>query len=131
MRGNGLYHGMSVPYATLTRLCRERAIGVLEKMAAGRIVTGPGKEMQHDTSPARSRSAGRRSNGSVQALGGTCGRCMSDNSRVVIVCGTGKNAQVSPEMEVFEKPFGFTFIESNCLTGRTFKDDADLNRQAH
>jgi hypothetical protein len=85
-----------------------------------------------------------------QAMGGTCGRCVIDNSHVVIVCGTGKNAQVSPEMEAFEKRFGFKFlahelghadrsgkverpfwyIERNFLVGRRFKDDADLNAQA-
>ena len=32
--------GVSVPYTTLTRFCRERGIGVLEKTPAGRIVTG-------------------------------------------------------------------------------------------
>ena len=44
-------HGANVPYTTLTRFCRGRGIGVLEKQPAGRIVTGPGEEMQHDTSP--------------------------------------------------------------------------------
>ncbi len=85
-----------------------------------------------------------------KALGGTCGQCVIDNSHVVIVCGTGKNAQVSPEMEAFEKRFGFKFlahelghadrsgkverdfwyVERNFLVGRTFRDDADLNIQS-
>ena len=40
-----------IPYSTLTRFCREHGIGVREKKRAGRIVTGPGDESQHDTSP--------------------------------------------------------------------------------
>ena len=174
--------GVSVPYTTLTRFCRERGIGVLEKTPAGRIVTAPGEEMQHDTSPYTIAIGGKKVKRqcaslvlgysrrmhirfyekfdrfhckvflteAFQALGGTCGRCVIDNSHVVIVCGTGKNAQVSPEMEAFEKRFGFKFmahelgdadrsgkverpfwyIERNFLAGRTFREDADLNRQA-
>lgn len=38
-------------YPTLTRFCRDNEIGVQEKVPAARIVTGPGEEMQHDTSP--------------------------------------------------------------------------------
>ena len=175
-------HGANVPYTTLTRFCRERGIGVLEKQRVGRIVTGPGEEMQHDTSPYTIEIGGKKVKRqcaslvfgysrklyirfyakfdrfqckiflteAFQALGGTCGRCMIDNSHVVILCGTGRNAQVSPEMEAFEKRFGFKFlahelgdaersgkverdfwyVERNFLAGRTFKDDADLNRQA-
>jgi len=83
-------------------------------------------------------------------LGGLCRNCVIDNSHVVIACGTGKRAQVSPEMEAFEKRFGFRFwahelgdanrsgkvervfhfVERNFLVGRIFKDDDDLNRQA-
>ncbi len=85
-----------------------------------------------------------------QAMGGCARRIVVDNSHVVIVCGTGKNAEVSPEMEAFEKRFGFHFlahelgdanrsgkverrfwhVETNFLAGRRFKDDEDLNRQA-
>ncbi len=42
---------LEVSYATFTRFCRERGIGAEEKTPAGRIVTAPGEEMQHDTSP--------------------------------------------------------------------------------
>ena len=171
-----------MPYTTLTRFCRERGIGVLEKERAGRIVTGPGVEMQHDTSPYTIEIGGKKVKRqcaslvlgysrrmyirfyakfdrfackvflteAFKAMGGTCGQCVIDNSHVVIVCGTGKNAQVSPEMEAFEKRFGFKFlahelghadrsgkverdfwyVERNFLAGRTFKDDADLNLQA-
>jgi transposase len=38
-------------YSALTWFCREHGIGVREKVPAARIVTGPGVEMQHDTSP--------------------------------------------------------------------------------
>ena len=174
--------GVEVPYTTLTRFCRERGIGVLDKERAGRIVTGPGVEMQHDTSPYTIVIGGKKVKRqcaslvlgysrrmyirfyakfdrfackvflteAFKAMGGTCGQCVIDNSHVVIVCGTGKNAQVSPEMDAFEKRFGFKFlahelghadrsgkverdfwyVERNFLVGRTFKDDADLNLQA-
>jgi len=135
-------HGVDVPYATLTRFCREHGIGVVEKQPSGRIVTGPGEEMQHDTSPYTIEVGGKKVKRqcaslvlgysrrmhirfyekfdrfrckvflteAFEALGGTCGRCVIDNSHVVIVCGTGKNAQVSPEMEAFEKRFSFKFL---------------------
>jgi len=175
-------HKLSVPYTTLTRFGRSHGIGRVEKQAAGRIVTGPGEESQHDTSPYVIEIGGRKVKRqcaslvlgysrrlyirfyekfdrfhckiflteAFQAMGGCCRRCVIDNSHVVIACGTGKNAQVSPEMEAFESRFGFRFlahelgdanrsgkverpfwyIETNFLAGRTFKDDADLNRQA-
>ena len=175
-------HKIAVPYTTLTRFCRSLRIGAVEKQAVGRIVTGPGEESQHDTSPYTIEVGGRKVKRqcaslvlgysrrmyirfyekfdrfhckiflteSFKAIGGSCRRCVIDNSHVVIACGTGKNAQVSPEMEAFEKRFGFQFlahelgdanrsgkverpfwyIETNFLVGRRFKDDADLNRQA-
>lgn len=42
---------LEVPYSTLTWFCREHGIGVREKVPWARIVTEPGEEMQHDTSP--------------------------------------------------------------------------------
>jgi len=175
-------HDVAVAYTTLTRFCRQRGIGLEEKLAAGRIVTDPGVEMQHDTSPYTIVIGGKavkRQCASLvlgysrrlfirfydkfdrfhckiflteafQAMGGTCRRCVIDNSHVVIACGTGTRAQVSSEMEAFENRFGFKFlahelghadrsgkverdfwyVERNFLTGRTFKDDEDLNRQA-
>ena len=83
-------------------------------------------------------------------MGGVCRSCVIDNTSVVIACGAGQMAQVAPEMEAFEKRFGFQFlahelmhsnrkgkierpyryIETNFLVGRSFKDDVDLNRQA-
>lgn len=175
-------HGVVVAYTTLARFCRKQGIGGKEKKAAGRIVTGPGEEMQHDTSPYTIELGGKKVKRQCASLvlgysrllfirfyekfdrfhckiflteafkanGGVCRHCVIDNSHVVIACGTGKNAQVSPEMEAFEKRFSFRFlahelghadrsgkverpfwyIENNFLAGRTFKDDADLNGQA-
>ena len=85
----------------------------------------------------------------LQALGGSAGRCMLDNSSVVIAYGTGKNAVPAPEMAAFAQRFGFTFvahekgdanrsgrverpfhyIENNFYVGRKFADVTDLNRQ--
>lgn len=175
-------HGVAVAYTTLTRYCRKHGIGEAEKVPAGRIITGPGEEMQHDTSPYNIEIGGRRVKRQCASLvlgysrrlfirfyekfdrfhcklflteafvanGGTCRQCVIDNSHVVIACGTGSNAQVSSEMEAFEKRYGFRFlahelgdadrsgkverpfwyIERNFLVGRTFRDDADLNGQA-
>lgn len=81
---------------------------------------------------------------------GTCGRCVIDNTSVVIAQGTGINAIPAPEMAAFANRFGFSFlaheknhsdrkahvereirfIQQNFLPGRTFVDDDDLNRQA-
>jgi transposase len=42
---------LEASYQALTWFCRQRGIGAVEKVPAGRIVTAPGEEMQHDTSP--------------------------------------------------------------------------------
>ena len=80
---------------------------------------------------------------------GAAGRCMVDNTSVIIASGTGKNAIPAPEMKAFGDRFGFEFeahekgdanrsarvegpfyfIERNFYPGRTFADIADLNRQ--
>lgn len=85
-----------------------------------------------------------------QYLQGVCRRCVIDNTSVILACGAGQQAQIAPEMEAFEERYGFRFmaheimdsdrkgkverpfdyIEGNFLVGRTFRDDADLNRQA-
>lgn len=171
-----------VSYSSLTWFCRKNGIGVQEKVPTRRIVTGPGEEMQHDTSPYTIEIGGKkvkRQGASLvlgysrrmylrfypkfdrfrvkifltrafQFFGGACRTCVIDNSSVVIACGAGADALVSPEMEAFEKRFGFKFyahalghadrsgkverpfwyIERNFLVGRKFKDDADLNAQA-
>lgn len=82
-------------------------------------------------------------------FGGSAGRCMVDNTSVVVARGTGKHAVFAPEMEAFGRRFGFDFaahevgdanrsarverpfhyIENNFYPGRTFSDLADLNCQ--
>ena len=39
---------LEVSYSAFTRYCREHGIGVEEKVPAGRIITAPGEEMQHE-----------------------------------------------------------------------------------
>ena len=85
----------------------------------------------------------------LQYFGGSCDCCMVDNTNLVVVYGTGKNAVMVPEMEVFAARFDFhfkahekgdanrsarverpfDFIENNFYPGRTFSDLDDLNRQ--
>jgi hypothetical protein len=85
----------------------------------------------------------------LRYFGGASAECMLDNSTVVMVGGTGKNAVAAPEMEAFGKRFGFVFvahevgdakrsgrverpfhyIEHNFYPGRTFADVADTNAQ--
>lgn len=82
-------------------------------------------------------------------FGGAAGRCVIDNSSVVIAQGRGRNAVPAPEMVALAERFGFTFlahelgdknrsgrverpfhyIEHNFYPGRTFTDRNDLNRQ--
>jgi len=173
---------VEVSYSSLTWFCRRQGIGVAEPVPAARIVTGPGVEMQHDTSPHRMVMGGKKAlrecaslvlgysrmlfvqfyprfqrfhmkvflTEAFQYFGGCCRRCVIDNTSIAIACGTGRGAQVAPEVESFEKRFSFEFlahelghkersgkverpfgyVEGNFLAGRTFKDDADLNRQA-
>ena len=85
-----------------------------------------------------------------QFMGGTCPRCIIDNSSVLVAHGSGPDADMAPEMERFGHVFGVTFIphavgdadrkakiernfsyvERNFLVGRTFTDWHDLNEQA-
>lgn len=80
---------------------------------------------------------------------GAAGRCMLDNSNIVIANGTGKNAVPAPEMAALAADFGFEFvahelgdanrsarvernfdfIERNFYAGREFTDVADCNTQ--
>ena len=173
---------LEASYSALTWFCREQGIGVEEKIPAGRIVTGPGEEMQHDTAPHNIELSGRKVTRQCASLvlgysrmlyvqyyprfqrfhmkiflteafqyfGGVCGRCVIDNTSVALACGSGRRAQMAPEIEAFEERFGFRFlaheimhsdrkgkverphdfVERNFLVGRSFTDDADLNRQA-
>lgn len=176
-----LARGVSVPYSTLTRFCRDHEIGQEPKKRSGRYDFAPGEEMQHDTSPhtvpvggaelrlqcaslvlcfSRMRFAQcyrrwTRFHAKVfltlafQYFEGVARRAMLDNSTVIMMGGTGKNAVPVPEMAAFAKHFDFAFvaheagdknrsarvegpfghIETNFYPGRTFTDLADLNRQ--
>jgi hypothetical protein len=86
----------------------------------------------------------------LEFFGGSCVRNVVDNTSVVILSGTGKNAIVVQEMEILGAQYGFRFvahergdpnrkakverdflyIQTNFLKGRTFADDPDLDRQA-
>jgi len=86
----------------------------------------------------------------LQYFHGTCKRCIIDNTNIVILHGTGPDAVVGPEMEIFSQRFGFVFqahrlgdknrsgkierpfhyIENNFLVKRVFKDFNDLNEKA-
>jgi len=83
-------------------------------------------------------------------MGGSCQRCVIDNTSVILGAGAGSYAVVAQDMLFFSRVFGFTFMahavrdanrkgkierqfhyaENNFLAGRTFKDWADLNAQA-
>ncbi len=82
--------------------------------------------------------------------GGACGRCMLDNSHVVVLRGTGARMEPVPEMTAFAERYGFQFaahelgdanrsarvernfdyIENNFLARRPAADWEDLNAQA-
>jgi len=82
-------------------------------------------------------------------FGCVCGKCMVDNTSVIVAYGTGKNAVMGPEMDAFSARLGFAFkahelgdanrsahverffwyIETNFYPGRTFESLADLNAQ--
>lgn len=86
----------------------------------------------------------------LKFLGGSATRCMLDNSTVIMIRGTGRDAVPAPEMKAFSDHFGFEFVahekgdanrsarvegpfyhvENNFLPGRTFTDLTDLNAQA-
>jgi len=83
-------------------------------------------------------------------MDGCAGRCMVDNSNVVVASGSGAEAVMAPEMAAFGQIFGFEFIahevgdanrsarverpfffvEKNFLPGRRFSTWEDLNAQA-
>lgn len=86
----------------------------------------------------------------LKYMEGSCGRCIIDNTSVIVVHGTGSDAVMAPEMEVFGQMFGtmfvahnlddadrkakvernFSYIENNFLAGRVFNGWDDLNRRA-
>lgn len=81
---------------------------------------------------------------------GAAGRCVIDNTNVVVLRGTGADMVPVPEMAAFAERFGFTFIahekgdanrsarverpfhfiENNFLAGREFTDLAHANLEA-
>lgn len=86
----------------------------------------------------------------LRYVGGSCARCMIDNTHVVVLSGTGAEMVPVPEMAAFAERFDFVFaahekgdanrsarverpmdyIERNFYAGRRFTDLADLNAQA-
>jgi len=86
----------------------------------------------------------------LQYFQGACKRCIIDNTNIVILHGTGPDAVVGPEMEIFSRRFGFVFqahrlgdknrsgkierpfhyIENNFLVKRVFQDFNNLNEKA-
>jgi transposase len=85
----------------------------------------------------------------LRYFGGSAGRCMVDNTSVIVGTGSGSNARFAPEMEALASRFGFTFqahrvgdanrsarverpfdfIQRNFFAGRTFESLDDLNAQ--
>ncbi|RPJ15015.1 MAG: IS21 family transposase [Deltaproteobacteria bacterium] len=83
-------------------------------------------------------------------MGGSCPRCVIDNTSVIVCRGSGAEAVMAPEMEMFGRIYAmefvahrvknpdrkarverpFSYVENNFLAGRTFDDWQDLNRQA-
>ena len=83
-------------------------------------------------------------------LGGTAGKCIIDNTHVILASGIGPDAIITSEMEHFGRIYNtqfvahwlndpnrkarverpFHYIEHNFIPGRTFADWDDLNRQA-
>ena len=83
-------------------------------------------------------------------MDGACGKCIIDNTHVIVASGVGPDAIITPEMEHFgqiyktkfephwlndpnrkarvERPFHY--IENNFIAGRSFNDWQDLNSQA-
>lgn len=86
----------------------------------------------------------------LQFFGGSCPRCIIDNTSVILAGGSGPDAVIAPQMAAFGDLFGlrfvahaighsdrkarierpFHYIENNFLAGRTFTDWDDLNTQA-
>lgn len=86
----------------------------------------------------------------LQCFGGSCPRCLIDNTSVILAGGSGPDAVIAPQMEAFGEVFGlrfiahaighsdrkgrierpFHYIENNFLAGRSFTDWDDINAQA-
>ncbi|MFZ5501727.1 MAG: IS21/IS408/IS1162 family transposase [Candidatus Micrarchaeota archaeon] len=83
-------------------------------------------------------------------MDGVTDRVVIDNTSVIVAGGSGRDAEMAPEMEAFGRIFGITFVahrighanrkgrierpffyvERNFLAGRSFLDWHDLNDQA-
>lgn len=83
-------------------------------------------------------------------MDGACGRCIIDNSHIIVASGVGPDAVIHPDMEHFGKIYStefephwlgdpnrkarverpFYYVERNFIPGRTFHDWQDLNQQA-
>jgi len=86
----------------------------------------------------------------AQFMDGIAGRCVIDNTSVVLAGGAGADAVIAPEMAAFARGLGFEFlahrindpnrkgrierpfywVEKGFLPGRTFASFDDLNAQA-
>jgi hypothetical protein len=86
----------------------------------------------------------------LQYMGGSCKRCIIDNTSVILASGSGSDAIFAPEMVNLARMFGFTFfahaighsnrkgkierpfyfIERNFLAGRHFENWDDINFQS-
>jgi len=86
----------------------------------------------------------------LRYFGCTAGRCMIDNTHVVVLKGTGKKMVPVPEMVAFGERLGFVFaaheigdanrsarvegpfdyVQNNFLVGRDFEDWRHFNREA-
>jgi hypothetical protein len=174
--------GATFSYQALTGFCRRHRIGYSPPQPAGRYEFVPGEEMQHDTSPWRTKVGPSTVDVQIVSLvlcfsrrlffqvyprfrrfeckvflrdaltyfGGAAGRCMIDNTHVVVLKGSGRDMVPVPEMVAFGERYGFVFvahekgdanrsarvegpfdmIQDNFFNYREFADFADLNRQA-
>ncbi len=86
----------------------------------------------------------------LEYVDGVPEHCVVDNTSVIIASGSGADAVIAPEMEVFGRIYGFCFVahaighadrkaiversfsyvEKNFLPGRTFNSFRHLNKQA-
>lgn len=86
----------------------------------------------------------------VRFMDGACGRCVIDNTSVMVAAGAGADAIIAPEMAAFARTLGFEFmahrvgdpdrkgrverpfywVQTNFLPARSFTDFDDLNTQA-
>lgn len=130
-------HGVDVSYPTVYRRALE--LDLLDP--ADQITVRfdpPGEKSQSDTSEY------------VVDLGGMPTKViLFDNTHLAILSGTGKDAEIVPDMAEFARALGFVwlahelghadrkgkeergflFAETNFLPGRTFRDLGDLNAQ--